>query len=765
MRQALDGQVPASALYRDRDAVKKFPAKCLALFPLRQSLSYDARNAPARLYLRSQMMQRTFSSSAAIFSLAFTLLIAGCAFHSAPTMQSTPTSGVPLSGHVMGGQQPVSGAAIQLYAVSSTADGGASMPLLTGPVSSDSLGRFTITGSYTCPSSSTLVYITASGGNPGIAAGTNNTSLALLTALGACGSLSASTVIMIDERTTVAAVTALAPFIASPSAIGATSVDAAGLSAAFTLASSLVDPATGTVSGPSLPSGASAPAQQINTIANVLAACINSSGGIAGDGSPCGNLFSAATPTSASAPANTVSAMLNIARDPMRNVASLYALTSNSPPFQPQLAGAPTDWTINLSGNAPTAMPLGCTRSLSGADTFTDYTQEQPGICRTLHASDLPAPFVTASATNYSTQVARQNGQLPIVPPGFKVTLYASGLSNARYLLPAANGDIFLAQQNTSPIVVLRGVSANGSAVSVTNFASGLDSPYGMAFYPSAASPQFLYVANTTSLQRFPYTLGDTVASAPPTTLATDLPGGGDHVTRSLVFTNEATPRLLIGVGSFNNYTNTDTDTSEFHRANVLAYSVAGVFQSVFASGTRNPVGLALDSFGKVWISVNERDGLGDNLPADYVTHVTENAFYGWPWYYNGPNPEPRLPNDHPELAAQTVVGDTLLQPHFAPLQIAFYTGQQFPTPYRGDLFVASHGSWNKAVRGGYELLRVRMVNGLATGAYEDFMTGFVNPDGSVWGRPGGVCIGADGAIYVADDLSNSIWRITYIGA
>jgi glucose/arabinose dehydrogenase len=664
----------------------------------------------------------------------------------------------------MGGQQPVSGSVIQLYAVSNTADGAASTLLLTGSVTSNSLGQFTITNLYTCPSATTLVYITATGGNPGLASG-NNANLSLITALGACGSLTPSTSIMIDERTTVAAVTALAPFMTSAAAIGSSAIDAAGLSAAFTLANSLASPFTGAVSGPSLPSGATAPAQQINTLANVIAACINSAGGAAGDSTTCGNLFSATTPTSASAPTNTVAALINIARDPMRNVTSLYALSSASAPFQPQLAAAPSDWTINLSGNAPAALPLGCTRSLTGASTFTDYTQEQPGICRTLHNSDLPAPFVTGSATNYSTQVPRKNGQSPIVPPGFRVTLYASGFSDARYLLAAANGDIFLAQQSSGPIVVLRGVNANGAAVSQTNFTSSPSSPYGMAFYPSAAAPQFLYVANTTTLQRIPYTLGDTTASAAPTTLATDLPGSGNHVTRSLVFTREATPRLLVGVGSASNVTNTDTDPNEFHRADILAYSVSGTFQSVYASGTRNPVGLTLDPNGNAWISVNERDDLGDNLPADYVTHITENAFYGWPWYYNGPNPEPRLPNSHPELAAQTVVADTLLQPHFAPLQIAFYAGSQFPTPYQGDLFVASHGSWNKAVRGGYELLRVRVVNGVATGTYEDFMTGFVNSDGTVWGRPAGVCVGADGAIYVADDASGTIWRITYTGS
>jgi glucose/arabinose dehydrogenase len=694
------------------------------------------------------------------------LALTGCALNSkSPQTSSVMPTSTNLTGRVIGGQQPVSGAAIQLYAVATTADGAASTPLLTSSVATNTAGQFTITALYTCPTPQTLVYIAATGGNPGLAPATNNAALSLITALGPCGSLTASTNIMVDERTTVAAVTALAPFMTSTSAIGSSSLDAAGLSAAFTLANSLVNPFTGAPSGPSLPAGATAPTQQLNTLANILTVCINTTGATAGDGTPCGNLLAATTPTSANAPTNAVAAMLNIARDPQHNVAPLYILSTPAAPFQPQLPAIPADWTIALTGTAPAALPLGCTRSLTGTATFTDYTQEQPSICRTLHAADLPAPYATGDVTNNSTQVARQPGQIPIVPPGFKVTLYASGLLNARYLLAAANGDILLAQQGAGAISIFRGVDTNGHAIIQGTLATGLDQPYGMAFYPSAAAPQYLYVGDQSAILRLPYTLGDTTSSGAPTTLATDIPGGGNHITRSLVFTNEATPRLLVGVGSSNNITDTDTSNVEFHRANILAYSPSGTFQSIYASGTRNPVGLTLDPTDQVWISVNERDDLGDNLPADYATHVVENGFYGWPWYYNGPNPDPRLPVDHPELASQTIIGDTLLQPHFAPLQIAFYTGSQFPTPYRGDLFVASHGSWNKAVRGGYELLRVRISNGVATGAYEDFMTGFVNPDGTVWGRPAGVCIGTDGAIYVADDTSNTIWRITYTGS
>ena len=667
-------------------------------------------------------------------------------------------------GTVSGGEQPVSGAAIQLFAVGTTGDGSPATALLKSPVTTDTAGTFTITGLYTCPSASTLVYLTATGGDPG--SGHSNPALALMSALGSCGSLNASSFLYVDERTTVSAVAALMPFMRAPDAVGSSGVDGSPFNGAFALANMLVDTSTGQVPGPMLPANSTVPVATVNSLANVLAACVNSAGGVAGDGSACGRLFASATPAGGVAPTNTVWALLNLMRDPAKDVGVVFGVTAAAAPFQPALSAAPADWSLSISGQgAPASIPYGCSApDLTGSNVFTDYTKEQPQVCRLITAADLPKPSTADSTANYAVQVSRAAGQMPVVPPGFQVTLYASGFGNARYLLAAANGDLLLSQPGSGTITVLRGVDSKGAALNQYTYARGLTSPYGMAFYPSAAKPQYLYVANTSTLVRFPYALGDTVASAAPTTLATDIPNSGNHTTRALVFTQEPTPRLLVSVGSASNFTNTDTDSAEYHRADILAYSVEGVFQSIYASGLRNPVGLVLDANGRPWTSVNERDGLGDNLPSDYVTHVQEGGFYGWPWYYNGPNPEPRLPDSHPELAAKTLVADTLLQAHFAPLQINFYTGSQFPMPYQGSLFVASHGSWNKAVRGGYEVLRVPVANGNATGDFEDFMTGFVNPDGSVWGRPAGVAMGADGALYVADDASNSIWRVTYTG-
>jgi glucose/arabinose dehydrogenase len=185
----------------------------------------------------------------------------------------------------------------------------------------------------------------------------------------------------------------------------------------------------------------------------------------------------------------------------------------------------------------------------------------------------------------------------------------------------------------------------------------------------------------------------------------------------------------------------------------------------IYASGLRNAVGIAVQpENGELWASTNERDELGDNLPPDYITRVQPGGFYGWPWYYIGAHYDPKHGGKHPELKDKVIVPDVLLQPHFASLEMTFYEGSRFPREYHGDIFAAEHGSWNRKPRNGYEVIRVPLSNGKPTGEYEDFLTGFVTADGKVWGRPVGVAVGKDGSLFVSDDASRSIWRVTYTG-
>ena len=214
------------------------------------------------------------------------------------------------------------------------------------------------------------------------------------------------------------------------------------------------------------------------------------------------------------------------------------------------------------------------------------------------------------------------------------------------------------------------------------------------------------------------------------------------------------------------NINDPDTSPEEKDRADVLEFEPDGSAKRVYASGIRNCVGLAIQpKTGALWCSVNERDGLGDDLVPDYITRVQEDGFYGWPWYYIGNHQDPRHPDKHPELKDKVIVPDVLLQPHNASLEMTFYSGKQFPAAYQGDIFAAEHGSWNRAPRAGYEVIRIPLhQTGHAAGGYEDFLTGFVVDDASVWGRPVGVTTAPDGSLLVTDDGSESIWRVTYTG-
>lgn len=298
-------------------------------------------------------------------------------------------------------------------------------------------------------------------------------------------------------------------------------------------------------------------------------------------------------------------------------------------------------------------------------------------------------------------------------------------------------------------------------------FAEGLTRPFGIAFYPVGSQPEFLYVGNTDSVVRFAYKNGDTKASGKAETIVKNIPsgnesvGGGGHWTRDLEFSADGRT-LYVSVGS---RSNVDDDKGEIRRANILAFDPDGRNERIFATGIRNPVGLAKHpQTGELWTSVNERDALGDNLVPDYITHVKEGGFYGWPWYYLGSHQDPRHEGKHPELKEKVIVPDVLLQSHMASIDMTFYTGDQFPKEYHHDAFAAEHGSWNRARRVGYKVIRIPMNNGKATGEYEDFLVGFVTKEGDVWGRPAGVAVASDGSLLVTDDGSGTIWKVTYTG-
>src|ERR1700687_740285 len=344
----------------------------------------------------------------------------------------------------------------------------------------------------------------------------------------------------------------------------------------------------------------------------------------------------------------------------------------------------------------------------------------------------------------------------------------------------APNGDIFISETSPGRIRVLR--AADGSTKPSANefYASGLHQPFGIAFFSSGDNPQWVYVAETDRVVRFPYNPGDLTASQKPETVVAELPHGFGHSTRDIAFTL-GDSRMLVSVGSESNAAEGMRDPpgglpawidkhrlgaswgSETDRADVLAFDPDGKNRVVFATGIRNCVGLAVHpKTGDAYCSTNERDGLGDNLVPDYVTRVREGAFYGWPWYYIGGNEDPQHIGQRPDLKEKVTVPDVLIQAHSASLGITFYNGNAFPAEYVGDGFAAEHGSWNRSKRTGYKVVRIRLKDGIPTGEYQDFVTGFVINDSEVWGRPVGVAVAHDGALLVSEDGNGTIWRITH---
>jgi glucose/arabinose dehydrogenase/cytochrome c5 len=431
-----------------------------------------------------------------------------------------------------------------------------------------------------------------------------------------------------------------------------------------------------------------------------------------------------------------------------------YVRTLKNVRSAPTIAAAP-----------PAAAPVK-TNAPSPQAPFTDFRFERPGETRDIKVQNLPAPYGTDSANNAPQLVARPRNAWPQAPAGFTVQQYATGLDNPRLLRTAPNGDIFLAESDPGEIKVFRGITADGKPQQSSTFTTGLNQPYGIAFYPPGENPQWVYVGDTDAVVRFPYHNGDLKARGRPEHIA-DLPSGRGHWTRSVVFSPDG-KKMFVAVGSGSNIDDPDTTPAEKDRADILQFNPDGSEMQVYAYGIRNAGGgLAIQpKTGELWCSVNERDGLGDNLVPDYITHVQRGGFYGWPWWYIGGHQDPRLAGKHPELKDKSLVPDVLLQPHNASLELTFYEGKQLPAEYQGDIFASEHGSWNRGVRAGYEVIRVPLhQTGRAGGDYEDFLTGFVVDNGHVWGRPVGITVAQDGSLLVSDDGSNSIWRLSYTGA
>lgn len=402
---------------------------------------------------------------------------------------------------------------------------------------------------------------------------------------------------------------------------------------------------------------------------------------------------------------------------------------------------------------------------LEGKNAMGDWTSDSPGVRRKIRVGDLSAPTEKESAMNRPKEVKRPEGAWPQVPPGFEVNLYEEELKKPRVLIAAPNGDIFVAESKSDQITLLRDSDGDGKPELRKVFAEDLNQPFGLAFYPPGDQPTHLYIGNTDAVVRLPYQNGDTEARAKPEQVLPLSAGGqltgGGHWTRDIVFSLDG-QRLYTSIGS---KSNVDWDREEEDRARIFESDPQGGNKRVYAWGVRNPVGLAIHpQTGDLWTSVNERDALGDDLVPDYITRLKDGGFYGWPWYYMGGHQDPRHPGARPELKDKVITPDVILQAHSASLCLTFYTADQFPKQYRNWIFAAEHGSWNRSRRTGYKVITVPVEEGRATGEYVDFMTGFVTPDGDVWGRPVGVTVAKDGALLVSDDTGDCIWRISWKG-
>jgi len=395
----------------------------------------------------------------------------------------------------------------------------------------------------------------------------------------------------------------------------------------------------------------------------------------------------------------------------------------------------------------------------------------------------LPAPYATQSSTTFSNVLGWNDGKKPAAPAGINVNPFATELKNPRWLYVLPNGDVLVAEASTKTnvgakvkdavsgragsgnfgnsadrISLLRDANNDGTPETHTILLKDLNQPFGMLLINNN-----LYIANTDGILQFPYKTGDTVITAKGKKIM-DLPAGGynNHWTRNLI-ANAAGTKIYVTVGSGSNVGEHGME-NEQRRANILEINPDGSGERVYASGLRNPVGIGWAPGTKtLWTAVNERDELGDELVPDYLTSVKEGGFYGWPYSYWGKHEDPRLEDKkQPDLVAKAIVPDVSLGSHTASLGLAFYTANALPEKYHNGAFIGQHGSWNKSTLAGYKVVFVPFKNGQAAGQPEDFLTGFVADAGKheVYGRPVGIAVAKDGALLVADDAGNTIWRV-----
>ena len=432
-------------------------------------------------------------------------------------------------------------------------------------------------------------------------------------------------------------------------------------------------------------------------------------------------------------------------------------------------------WVI---GSMATAQQGGSTQQAIAPGPASNPDQEL-GRRFLIKAENLPSPKSDPVAASRSLLIP-YTGQVPRVMEGFTATPFVTGLEHPRRLLVLPNNDVIVAEQKTGHLTLLRDEDGDGKADYIELYADDFKAPYGLAYRDG-----FVLVADQEGIWRVPHVSGALRAGRPDQPKITDVAPeqrkpvpaayGQELITQRGVFgvvaghqnrhlaIDPKTGAMFVGVGSSGNI-----GVEPEVKASIQRFEADGSDQTTFASGMRNPTTLAFHpTTGELYAGVQERDGLGDNLPPDYLTRVEKGAFYGWPYAYIGPNPQPGFAHLAPERVKATVIPDVLFQPHSSVLDMAFYDGEQFPAEYRGDAFVALKGSWNRSAPTGYKVVRVRFKDGKPEGGYENFVTGFWvsgQHRAEVWGRPAALAVMKDGSLLIADDTGGTIWRVSYTG-